>query len=448
MTTIFWIIIAILVADFILERYLDYLNTTRWSDKLPEEVKGIYDEAKYREQQAYSKVNHQFDMLTSTFSFVLIMLMLFFQGFTLVNDWALSFSESPVWSALIFFGVLMLASDILTTPFDLYSTFVIEERFGFNKTTVKTYVLDKLKGWLLGALIGGGLLALIIWIWTITGKNFWIYVWIVISGFSVFMVMFYSTLIVPLFNKQTPLEEGDLKRAIRTFAAKVGFRLDNIFVIDGSKRSTKANAYFTGLGTKKRVVLYDTLIHDMKIPELVAVLAHEIGHYRKKHVFWSLLLGILQTGIMLFIFSRFMESPALSTALGVEKPAFHIALVTLGILYAPLSSLIGIGMNVFSRKNEYEADAFSARNYDGKALAEALKKLSVKNLSNLRPHPAYVFVHYSHPTLLQRLKALEAETGEGKPEKGGTTTIKTQDPGYGPEHGTRNMATGERTNFI
>ncbi len=410
MTTIFWIITAILVADFILERYLDYLNTTRWSDKLPEEVKGIYDETKYRQQQSYSKVNHQFDMLTSMFSFVLIMLMLFFQGFALVNDWALSISESPIWSALIFFGILMLVSDILTTPFDLYSTFVIEERFGFNKTTIKTYLLDKLKGWLLGAVIGGGLLALIIWIYLMTGENFWIYVWIVISGFSVFMVMFYSTLIVPLFNKQTSLEEGDLKSAIRTFAAKVGFQLDNIFVIDGSKRSTKANAYFTGLGTKKRVVLYDTLIQDMKIPELVAILAHEIGHYKKKHIFWSLLLGIIQTGVMLFIFSLFIESPALSEALGVEQPAFHIALITFGILYAPLSSLIGIGTNVFSRKNEYKADAFAAKHDDGIALAEALKKLSVKNLSNLRPHPAYVFVHYSHPTLLQRLKALSSES--------------------------------------
>jgi STE24 endopeptidase len=414
MTVIFWIIIAILAVDFVLERYLDYLNTTRWSDQLPEEVKGIYDEEKYREQQAYSKVNHKFDMLTSTFSFILIMLMLFFQGFALVNDWAFSISESPVWSALIFFGILMLASDILTTPFDLYNTFVIEERFGFNKTTVKTYILDKLKGWMLGAVIGGGMLALIIWIWSVTGKNFWIYVWLAISGFSIFMVMFYSTLIVPLFNKQTPLEEGELKNAIQAFAAKVSFRIDNIYVIDGSKRSTKANAYFTGIGSKKRVVLYDTLIQDMKTPELVAVLAHEIGHYKKKHILWSLLLGIIQTGIMLFIFSLFTDNPALSAALGVEKPAFHIALITFGILYTPLSSLIGIGMNIFSRKNEYEADAFAARHDDGSALAEALKKLSVKNLSNLRPHPAYVFVHYSHPTLLQRLDALKKAAGNEK----------------------------------
>ena len=407
MTTLFWIILGILILDFVVERVLDYLNTTRWTTQLPDEVKGIYDEDKYRTQQAYSKTNHRFGMLTSSFSFVLIVLMLFFEGFALVNQWALSVFASPVWSALIFFGILLLASDLLTTPFDLYSTFVIEEKYGFNKTTPKTYVLDKLKGWLLGALIGGGLLALIIFIYLKTGQWFWLYVWLVVSGFSIFMAMFYSSLIVPLFNKQTPLEEGELKQAIQSFASKVGFKLDNIYVIDGSKRSTKANAYFSGLGPKKRIVLYDTLINDMAIPELVAVLAHEIGHYKKKHVLWSLLIGIVQTGLMLYIFSLLIDSPALSAALGVSEPSFHIGLIAFGILYSPLSSVIGIGMNLFSRKNEYEADAFAVQNYDGTPLASALKKLSVKNLSNLRPHPAYVFVHYSHPPLLQRLKALK-----------------------------------------
>ena len=407
MTTLFWIIIGILVFDFLLERFLDYLNTTRWSTQLPDEVKGIYDQEKYSKQQAYSKTNHRFGILTSSFSFILILLMFFFQGFALVNEWATSLTGSPIWSALIFFGILMLGSDLLTTPFDLYSTFSIEERYGFNKTTAKTYILDKLKGWLIGAIIGGGLLALIIFIYLKTGDWFWLYVWIVISVFSIFMAMFYSSLIVPLFNKQTPLEDGELKQAIQNFAQKVGFKLDNIYVIDGSKRSTKANAYFTGLGSKKRIVLYDTLISDMEIPELVAVLAHEIGHYKKKHIIWSLIIGILQTGIMLFIFSLFIGSPALSAALGVAEPSFHIGLIAFGILYSPLSSIIGIGMNLFSRKNEYEADAFAAENYEATYLASSLKKLSVTNLSNLRPHPAYVFVHYSHPTLLQRLHALE-----------------------------------------
>ncbi|MDP3434258.1 MAG: M48 family metallopeptidase, partial [Bacteroidota bacterium] len=303
---LFYIIIGLVVADFIFERILEYLNSTRWSDRLPEEVKGIYDEEKYGKQQAYEKVNFRFSIISSSFSFVLLLLMFLFSGFAWLNSVALSISANSILTALVFFGILMFVSDILTTPFSVYDTFVIEEKFGFNKTTPKTFVLDKLKGWLLGAVIGGGLLALIIYIYQLTTSNFWIYAWMVISAFSIFMVLFYSNLIVPLFNKQTPLPEGELKSAIEKFSDKVGFKLDNIYVIDGSKRSTRANAYFTGLGAKKRIVLYDTLINDLTTNELVAVLAHEIGHYKKHHVIWSLLLGILQTGIVLFIFSLFV----------------------------------------------------------------------------------------------------------------------------------------------
>jgi STE24 endopeptidase len=300
----------------------------------------------------------------------------------------------------------MFASDILHTPFEVYDTFVIEQKFGFNKTTVKTFILDKLKGWLLGAIIGGGLLAVIILIWQKTQMLFWIYAWLVVSAFSVFMVLFYSNLIVPFFNKQTPLQEGELRDAIQQFAGKVGFKLDNIFVIDGSKRSTKANAYFTGFGAKKRIVLYDTLINEMETDEIVAVLAHEIGHYKKKHVLQGLVISLLQTGVLLFVFSLFVGSPVLSKSLGVENPNFHIGLVAFGILYTPFSFVLDIFMNLLSRKNEYQADAFAAQNFNPGSLASALKKLSVKNLSNLTPHPLYVFFHYSHPTLLQRLEHL------------------------------------------
>jgi len=403
---LFYIIIGLLIGDFILERFLEYLNSTQWSDRLPEEVKDIYDEDKYHQQQSYEKANFRFSLISSSFSFVLLLLMFVFAGFVWVNNLALSVSTNPVLTALVFFGILLLASDLLTTPFSVYDTFVIEEKYGFNKTTPKTFILDKLKGYLLGIFIGGGLLSLIIYIYQLTTTSFWIYAWLVISGFSVLMVLFYSTLIVPLFNKQSPLPEGELKSAIENFSVKVGFKLDNIYVIDGSKRSTKANAYFTGFGTKKRIVLYDTLINDLTTNELVAVLAHEIGHYKKHHVIWSLLLGILQTGVMLFIFSLFVGSTELSAALGVETPSFHIGLIAFGILYSPISLISGLAMNIFSRKNEYQADAFASKYFDANELSRALKKLSVKNLSNLRPHPAYVFFHYSHPTLLQRLKAL------------------------------------------
>lgn len=405
-TTLFFVILAIIVVDFLLDRYIDFLNTTRWSDKLPEEVKGIYDEEKYARQQQYQKENYRFGLLTSTFNFILVLAMLLLFGFAWVNSLAASATQHPVWQALIFFGILMMAAEIVNIPFGIYDTFVIEEKYGFNTTTVKTYIFDKLKGWLITALIGGGLLALIIWIYLNTGSWFWLVAWGVLSAFSIFMAMFYSNLIVPLFNKQTPLPEGELRDAISNFALKVGFKLDNIFVIDGSKRSTKANAYFTGLGAKKRIVLYDTLISEMTTDEIVAVLAHEIGHYKKKHVLQGLILGLLQTGILLFLFSVFVESPAISKALGVEVPTFHIGMIAFSMLYSPFSLITGLFMNMVSRKNEFGADAFAAQNFRPGPLISALKKLSVKNLSNLTPHPVYVFFNYSHPPLLQRLEHL------------------------------------------
>lgn len=404
---LFWIIIAILILDFLFEKYLDYLNTTTMNDTLPDAVKGIYDEGKYKKQQAYQRENNRFGLVSGTVSFVATLLMFLLFGFAFVNNIAWDFTGNAIIAALIFFGIIMFASDLLGTPFDIYDTFKIEEKYGFNKTTPKTFVLDKIKGWLIGALIGGGLLALIIFIYQKTQQMFWIYAWLVVAAFSVFMAMFYSNLIVPLFNKQTPLEEGELRNAIQQFADKVGFKLDNIFVIDGSKRSTKANAYFTGLGAKKRIVLYDTLINDMNTDELVAVLAHEIGHYKKKHVVQGLFISLIQAAIVLFVFSLLIDSPLLSRALGVEKPNFHIGLVAFGALYTPVSFVLGIFMNMLSRKNEYQADAFAAQHFKPQALASALKKLSVKNLSNLTPHPKYVFFHYSHPTLLQRLDHLK-----------------------------------------
>ncbi|MEN8118185.1 MAG: M48 family metallopeptidase [Bacteroidota bacterium] len=404
---LFWIIIGIIILDFLFEKYLDYLNTTKWSDKLPDEVKGIYDEEKYKKQQAYQKENHRFGTLTSSFSIAVTLAMFVFYGFALVDGWAWNFTSSAIVASLLFFGIIMFASDILNTPFAVYDTFKIEEKYGFNKTSPKTFVFDKIKGWLLGAVIGGGLLALIIFIYQKTGNMFWVYAWMVVSVFSVFMAMFYSNIIVPLFNKQTPLEEGELRDSISNFSQKVGFKLDNIFVIDGSKRSTKANAYFTGLGAKKRIVLYDTLINDLETEELVAVLAHEIGHNKKKHVIQGLLIGLVQTGIVLYIFGLLINNPNLSQALGVEKPNFHIGLVAFGVLYSPISFFTGIFMNMLSRKNEYQADRFAAENYKPEALASALKKLSINNLSNLTPHKTYVFFHYSHPTLLQRLAFLK-----------------------------------------
>ncbi len=403
---IFYIIVAILLFDYFLERLLDYLNSLLWSNKLPEELEGIYDADKYKKSQEYTRTNTRFSIYADTLSFLAMMLMLFLGGFAFLDREVWSVTEHPILMSLLFFGVLALASDLLSLPFSIYATFVIEEKFGFNKTTVKTYISDKLKGLLLGAIIGGGLLSLVVWIYMVSGAYFWLITWGLISGFMIFMSMFYSNLIVPLFNKQKPLEEGELRDAIEAFSKKISFKLNNIYVIDGSKRSSKANAYFTGLGAKKRIVLYDTLIKDHTIEELVSVLAHEVGHYKKKHSLSGMILSILQTGLMLFILSRFIGNPVLSEALGASQASFHMGLIAFGLLYSPLSLLLGLVMNTISRKNEFAADRFSGENYDPVALSDALKKLSVNNLSNLRPHPVYVFFYYSHPPLLKRLQAL------------------------------------------
>ncbi|MFO7371004.1 MAG: M48 family metallopeptidase [Bacteroidales bacterium] len=406
MNTVFYIIIAIITVDFALERYLDFLNRKSLNPELPDELKDVFDADQYRKQQEYKRVNDRFSSITSTFNFVVILLMLSLGGFALVDVWARDITAHPVLLVLVFFGILALAMDLIGTPFSVYDTFVIEEKFGFNRTTPRTFIIDKIKGLLLGAVIGGGLLALVVWFYQKTGSLFWLYAWALAVFFTVIMSMFYSSIIVPLFNKQTPLAEGELRDAIKAFSDRVGFKLVNIFVIDGSKRSAKANAYFTGLGPKKRVVLYDTLINDLSTDEIVAVLAHEIGHYKKKHMLYGLAAGIVQTGITLFILSLLISNPALSVALGGSGPSFHLGLIAFGILYSPVSLLTGLLMNQVSRRNEYAADRFVKENSNPAALVSALKKLSANNLSNLTPHPVYVFFHYSHPTLLQRIRAL------------------------------------------
>lgn len=403
-TTLFYIILFIILADFALDRYLDRLNIRYAGKELPALLKGIFDEEKYTKQQAYLRANHIFGLWSSAFNLLVLLGMMLLSGFSLVNSVAGSLTPHPIGQALIFFGMIMLAAGLLNLPFSVYDTFVIEQKFGFNKTTPRTFVLDLIKSVALSAILGGGILSLVIWIYGKTGSWFWLLAWGVVTLISVFMSMFYSNLIVPLFNKQTPLPEGELRSAIRDFANRVGFKLDNIYVINGSKRSSKGNAYFTGFGPKKRIVLYDTLIEELSVNELVAVLAHEIGHYKKKHVLLSLIIGILQTGFLLFLFSLFVQSSALSAALGVGEPNFHIGMVAFGMLYSPVSLATGLLIHRVSRKNEYAADQFAATYHDPEALISALKKLSAQNLSNLTPHPLYVIFHYSHPPLLSRVE--------------------------------------------
>lgn len=395
-----------MVVSFIIDQGLDFLNSRHFNKPIPEELEDVFDAKEYQKSQLYKGERYRFSILVSSLSLVATLLFFFLDGFAYVDGIARSVSDNEIVIALIFFGIIMLASDFLSTPFSYYSTFVIEEKYGFNKTTKATFLMDKLKGWLMGAIIGGILLAVIIWFYESTGEYFWLYAWGIITVFTVFINLFYAKLIVPLFNKQTPLEVSTLRSEIERYASKVGFTLDKIFVIDGSKRSTKANAYFSGFGSEKRVTLYDTLIHDLDEDEIVAVLAHEVGHYKRNHIIINLVAAIFSTGFTLWLLSLFIGNPLLSEALNISQPSFHIGIVAFGVLYVPISGVTGLLMKYLSRKFEYQADDYAKNTYAAKPLISGLKKLSKNSLSNLTPHPLYVFAHYSHPTLLQRFRNL------------------------------------------
>jgi len=407
-TILFYIIISIIVINFVFNKILDALNAKHYNDPIPDELSDVYAEEEYKKSQAYKKTNYRFGIWMSSFSMVLTLNFFILDGFEFVDNIARGYSENPIIIALIFFGIIILGSSLITMPFSYYKTFVIEEKFGFNKTTKKTFILDKIKGLLMMAILGGGILAIIIWIYQFTQDQFWLYAWGVVTLFSVFMNMFYSRLIVPLFNKQTPLAEGSLRNKISDYAKSVGFSLNKIFVIDGSKRSSKANAYFSGFGSEKRVTLYDTLVNDLDEEEIVAVLAHEVGHYKRNHIIFNLVASIVLTGITFYILSIFISNPLLSNALGVSIPSFHVGLIAFGLLYTPISGTTGLLMNHLSRKFEYQADNYAKTTYKPQPLISSLKKLNKNSLSNLTPHPAYVWIHYSHPTLLQRVLNLKS----------------------------------------
>ena len=404
---IFFIIVVFLCLDFVLERVLESLNSKHMSPVLPDSLKGIYEEKEYSGFQSYKRENGRLDSWSSGVGFVVMIVFLVAGGFGWYNSWVVSLTDSVVWQTILFVVGLSVVSSVLDIPFDYYATFRIEEKYGFNKTTRRVYWLDTVKELFLSLVLGGVLLALVVWFYTWAGTYFWLYAWGAVTLFSVFMAMFYSQLIVPLFNKQTPLQEGSLRDKIQAFAGKVGFKLDNIYVIDGSKRSTKANAYFTGLGPKKRVVLYDTLIDELTEEEIVAVLAHEVGHYKKRHTLRSMVVSVIQMGVLFWLFSLCVNNVALSEALGGDRAYFQMGLIAFAILYSPVNLILGVGMNVWSRNNEYEADAFAARYYEGDYLVSGLKKISVKSLSNLTPHPLYEYIYYSHPSLLKRIDAVK-----------------------------------------
>jgi len=404
--TLFNVLITIILLNFFKDSILDYLNSTYFNNEIPKIISDIYDNEKYLKSQEYKKIQYKFNRISSIYSLLILLLFFYFDGFLIIDNYCRSLFDSEIIISLSFFGIIYFGNDILSIPFSLYYTFIIEERFGFNKTSFKTFITDKLKSWLLTILFGGGILSFIIFQFESIGQNFWIVAWIFMSILTVLINGLYAQVIVPLFNKQTKLEDGELKSEIEKYSKNVGFNLSNIFIIDGSKRSTKANAYFSGFGKQKRVTLYDTLINKLNKEQIVAVIAHEIGHYKKNHIIFNLLFSIIQTGIMLYILSLLIYLPLFSEALNIDNHSFHIALVTFSILYTPISEISSLIINLFSRKFEYEADKYADKSFDGKYLIQALKVLTKDSLSNLTPHPKYVWWHYSHPTLLERINQL------------------------------------------
>lgn len=411
----FLIIMGLVIFNYLFSNILDYLNHKNWKDEIPSELKDFYDKKKYKQAKQYAISKNKIGLLSSTTSFLLVVSLLVFNGYgyidQLVNSFSLnlflpfeinnSFTESG-----IFFLILFTLNLIISIPFSYYNTFVIEENFGFNKTSKSTFFFDIIKSSMLSILIGGFLLFLALYLFDSLNDGFWLYLWIGLSLLMVFINMFYADLIVPIFNKLTPLENGELRKKIENYSKQVGYLLKNIYVIDGSKRSTKANAFFSGLGPRKTIALYDTLIEKHSENELVAVLAHEVGHFKKKHVFSGLLMSVIQIGVMTFFFELCLKLPEISQALGGSDVSFHLGLIGFTIIFSPISMMSGILMNYISRKNEFEADSYAKETYNGDDLSLALKKLSVDSLSNIYPHPLYVFFHYSHPPLIKRLRAL------------------------------------------
>ena len=407
MNTIAVIILTAVFVDFILHCTADVLNLKMLKNNIPEAFRGLYDLNNYNKSKKYLKVNTRFGWITSTFDLIIILIFWFGKFFPLLDQWARSWHKGPIITGLIYIGALALIKTLLSIPFSIYSTFVIEENFGFNKTTWGTFLKDLIKGALLLIIIGTILLTGILAFFKYTGDNAWWYCWICVSLFTLAIQFIAPTWIMPLFNKFKPLEEGELKQSIFSYARSIDFPLKNIYVMDGSKRSSKSNAFFTGFGENKRIVLFDTLIKKHTAKELVAVLAHEMGHYKKKHILQMTLINIMQIGLMFFLLSFFISSQALFDAFYMEQKSVYAGLIFFGMLYSPIEFFTGILMQLYSRKNEYEADKFAVKTTaDPESMVNALKKLSVDNLSNITPHPFYVFLNYSHPPVLERIKAI------------------------------------------
>jgi STE24 endopeptidase len=399
--------ISIITFTFVLEQVMQYLNGKSWSGIVPEKLADLYNKEEYTKAQNYDFDKKKLSRLGSIIGFFITMIILLTGGFGWLYEFTGRYTQDLILHTLLFFASYGIVMDIINTPLSLYSVFVIEEKYAFNRTTIKTFILDKLKGYLLGGLIGGCLLSMFVIFYQISGSNFWWIAWLSISGFTLLLSMFYSSVILPLFNKLIPLPDGELRTALVNYCNQVKFPVSNLFVMDGSKRSAKANAFFSGLGPKKKIVLFDTLIEKHNVDELVAVMAHEVGHYKRKHTYKMTIISILQTGLMLFLLGQFINTPALSYALGSSVAVLALGMIGFFMLYSPVSILLSMVTNSLSRKHEYEADGFAAEKSSSKDLISALVKLYQDNASTLTPDPIYTAFYSSHPPAPLRIANLQ-----------------------------------------
>ena len=402
------VILFTLVATFLVRLVADLLNLRAASPNVPEDFRDVYEDEAYRRSQEYLKANTLFSLADSSIDLILLLVFWFAGGFNSLDLFIRGLGYGPVATGVLFTGALIMLQGVVGLPFSIYRTFVLEERFGFNKTTPMTFAADLVKTLLLGVAIGGPVTALVFWFFEYTGPKAWLWAWGGMVTFSMILQYVAPTWIMPLFNKFVPLEEGELRKAIMQYAADVHFPLSGIYVMDGSKRSAKANAFFTGFGKNKRIALFDTLIHNHSTEELVAVLAHEIGHFRKKHILMSMVLSMMNLGLVFYLLSLFMNNRMLFDAFFMQNTSVYASLVFFMLLYTPAEFILSVLMQMLSRRNEYEADRFAVTTYShGRMLSVALKKLSRQNLSNLTPHPFNVFLNYSHPPVLQRVRRIE-----------------------------------------
>ena len=407
------IILTAILLEFTISLVADALNLSRASETVPEGFTDVYPADRYRQSQAYLRVNTRMGWLRSGTELIVFFILWFGKGFVYLDMWIRGFGYHWLVNGLLFIGALVLMRTILMMPFNLVHTFIIEERFGFNRTTWKTYIIDRLKGAALALVLGGPLLAAVLYFFGVLGDHAWWVCWLVLTGFMLIIQYIAPTWIMPLFNKYTPLDAGELRDAIFDMARRIAFPLKNVMIMDGSKRSTKSNAFFTGFGKNKRIALFDTLVDQHDVPEMVAVLAHEMGHYKLRHILRMMLLSIVQSGVMLYLLSLFLNDQRLFDAFYMSEPSVYAGLLFFAFLFTPLDFFVGLGSLVLSRRHEFEADRFSvhATGGDAQPMTRALKKLSAHNLGNLTPHPLYVFLNASHPPVRERIRAMAAEAG-------------------------------------